>query len=54
MQESFLWWQYVITLPPPPQRIPPSPNFPPSLIRIMASVDIKHHIDLLQTRSSVN
>ena len=50
MQESFWWWQcsdrYIIslflhlhTLSPPP--------FSPSLISLMVSVDVKHHVYLL-------
>ena len=50
MQESFWWWQcsdrYIISLPlpPPPYPLPP---FPPSLISLMVSVDVKHHVYLL-------
>ena len=47
MQESFWWWQcsdrYIISLFPPP---PYSPS-PPSLISLMVSVDVKHHVYLL-------
>ena len=58
MQESFWWWQcsdrYIISLPPlppPPHThtttsIPPAP-FSPSLISLMVSVDVKHHVYLL-------
>ena len=50
MQESFWWWQcsdrYIISLfprlhtPPPP----PLPHFSPSLISLMVSVNVKHHV----------
>ena len=42
MQVSFWWWQcsdrYIIS---------PSPSFSPSLISLMVSVDVKHHVYLL-------
>ena len=49
MQESFWWWQcsdrYIISLfPPPPPSLPP---FPPSLISLVVSVDVKHHVYLV-------
>ena len=60
-QESF-WWRkcsdrYIISLFPPPQpphpHTPPPPHpphpppFSPSLISLMVSVDVKHHVYLL-------
>ena len=50
MQESFWWWQrsdrynYNLLLPPPPY---PLPLFSPSLISLVVSVDVKHHVCLL-------
>ena len=49
MQKSFWWWQcsdrYIISLSPPlPYPLPP---FSPSLISLMVSVDVKHHVYLL-------
>ena len=48
MQESFWWWQcsdrYIFPLPPPPCPLPP---FSTSLISLMVSVDVKHHVYLL-------
>ena len=49
MQESFWWWQcsdrYIISLfPQPPYPLPPP--FFPSLISLMVSVDVKHHVYL--------
>ena len=46
MQKSFWWWQcsdrYIISLfPPPLNHFPP---FSPSLISLMVSVDVKHHV----------
>ena len=42
MQESFWWWQcsdrYIISL------CPTFPTFSPSLINLMVSVDVKHHV----------
>ena len=47
MHKSFWWWQcsdrYIISIPPATS-IPP---FSPSLINLMVSVDVKHHIYLL-------
>ena len=47
IQESFWWWQcsdrYIISLSPPPCPFPP---FFPSLISLMVSVDVKHHVYL--------
>ena len=51
MQESFWWWQcsdrYIISLFP---RLhtpsPPLPHFSPSLISLMVSVNVKHHVYL--------
>ena len=48
MHESFWWWQcsdrYTISIfPPPPYSLPP---FSPSLIILMVSVDVKHHVYL--------
>ena len=49
MQESFWWWQcsdsYIISLFPT-SFIPPPP-FSLSLISLMVSVDVKHHVYLL-------
>ena len=50
MQESFWWWQcsnrYIIFPLPAPSPLPfPVPY--PSLIRLMVSVDVKHHVYLL-------
>ena len=49
MQESFWWWQcsdrYIISLSP--HLHTPYPPFSPSLISLMVSVDVKHHIYLL-------
>ena len=55
MQVSFWWWQcsdrYIISLsPPPPYRLPP---FSPSLISLMVSVDVKHHVYLLTKQSNL-
>ena len=51
MQESFWWWQcsarYIYSffpLPPPPYLLPP---FSQSLISLMVSVNIMHHVYLL-------
>ena len=48
MQESFWWWQcsdrYIIS--PFPHLHTPSP-FSPALIRLVVSVDVKHHVYLL-------
>ena len=59
MQESFWWWQrgdrYIISLfphlhtPPPPPPPPPSP----SLISLMVSVDVKHHVYILGVKHQV-
>ena len=35
---------YTLPLPPPPYPLPP---FSPSLISLMVSVDVKHHVYLL-------
>ena len=47
MQKSFWWWQcsdrYIISLSPPLHT-----PFSPSLISLMVSVDVKHHVYLLQ------
>ena len=44
IQVSFWWWQcsdrYILS-PPPPYPLPP---FSPSLISLMVSVDVKHHV----------
>ena len=49
MQESFWWCQcsdrYIISLFP--HLHTPSPPFSPSLINLMVSVDVKHHVYLL-------
>ena len=49
MQESFWWWQcsdwYIISLFP--HLHTPFPHFSPSLISLMVSVDVKHHVYLL-------
>ena len=49
MQESFWWWQcsdrYILSLFP--HLHTPSPPFSPSLISLMVSVDVKHHVYLL-------
>ena len=46
MQESFWWWQcsdrHIISPPSPNLRTP----FSPSLISLMVSVDVKHHVYL--------
>ena len=36
---------YALRLPPPPY---PLPSFSPSLISLMVSVDVKHHVYLLR------
>ena len=51
MQKS-LWWRqcsdrYIISLFPPPSISSPPPPFSPSLISLMVSVDVKHHVYLL-------
>ena len=49
MQESFWWWQcsdrYIVSLSP--HLHAPFPPFSPSLISLMVSVDVKHHVYLL-------
>ena len=49
MQKSFWWWQcsdrYIISLSP--HLHTPFPPFCPSLISLMVSVDVKHHVYLL-------
>ena len=49
MQESFWWWQcsdrYIISLSP--HLHTPFPPFSPSLISLMVSVDVKHHVYLV-------
>ena len=49
MKEAFWWWQcsdrYIITLSP--HLHTPVPRFSPSLISLMVSVDVKHHVYLL-------
>ena len=51
MQKSFWWRQcrdrYIISPPPPPHLHTPFPPFSPSLISLMVSVDVKHHVYLL-------
>ena len=51
MQESFWWWQcsdrYIISLFP--HLHTPFPHFSPSLISLVVSVDVKHHVYLLNT-----
>ena len=52
MQESFWWWQcsdrYIISLSPYLHaHFPPPPPFSPSLISLMVSLDVKHHVYLL-------
>ena len=51
MQGSFWWWQcsdrYIISLSP--HLNTPFPPFSPSLISLMVSVDVKHHVHLLST-----
>ena len=46
MQETFWWWQcsdrYIISLSP--HLHTPFPPFSPSLISLMVSVDVKHHV----------
>ena len=37
--------------PSSPTSIPPSPKFSPSLISLMVSVDVKHHVYLLTSVS---
>ena len=48
MQKSFWWWQcsdiHNLPLPPPPYPLPP---ISPSLISLMVSVDVKHHVYLI-------
>ena len=41
-----------LPLPPPPYP-PPPPPFSPSLIRLMVSVDVKYHVDLLRPESFI-
>ena len=54
IHESFWWWQcsdrYIISLFP--HLHTPSPRFSPSLISLMVSVDVKHHVYLLSPRLS--
>ena len=54
MQESFWWWQcgdrYIISLFP--HLHTPFPPFSPSLISLMVSVDVKHQVYLLMSKSS--
>ena len=49
MQKSLWWWQctdrYIISLSP--HFHTPFPPFSPSLINLMVSVDVKHHVYLL-------
>ena len=49
MQESFWWWQcsdrYIVSLSP--HLHAPFPPFSPSLISVMVSVDVKHHVHSL-------
>ena len=51
MQKSFWWWQcserYIISLSPHLHTPFPLPPFSPSLINLMVSVDVKHHVYLL-------
>ena len=51
MQESFWWWQCSdgYNLPPSSPTSIPSSLFSPSLISVMVSVDVKHHVYLLTT-----
>ena len=51
MQESFWWWQCSgkYNLPPSSPTSIPSSLFSPSLISLMVSVDVKHHVYLLTT-----
>ena len=55
MHESFWWWQcsdrYIVSLSP--HLHAPFPPFSPSLISLMVSVDVKHHVYLLTLLSSV-
>ena len=50
MHKSFWWWQcrdrYIISPPNPPPPPPPYPlpPFSPSLINLVVSVDVKHHV----------
>ena len=57
MQKSFWWWQcsdrYIISLPPPFQTSSPHP-FSPSLISLMASVNVKHQAYLLRKNKQNN
>ena len=50
MQESFWWWQcsdrYIVSLSPH-LHAPFPPPFSPSLISLMVSVDVKHHVYFL-------
>ena len=54
MQESFWWWQCSdryndLPLPRPPY---PLPSFSPSLMSLVVSLDVKHHVYLLTTLES--
>ena len=54
MQKSFRWWQcserYIISLFPPLHT--PLPPFFPSLISLVVSVDVMHHVYLLTYQST--
>ena len=55
MQESFWWWQcsdrYIISLSP---HLHTPPLFTPSLISLMVSVDVKHHVYVESHASAVS
>ena len=56
MQKSFWWWQcsgkYILSLFP--HLLTPFPPFSPSLISLVVSVDVKHHVYLLSTQAALH
>ena len=45
---------YSLSLSPPPYPLPPLPPFSPSLLSLMVSVDVKHHVYLLTVLALAN